>query len=63
MVLKVEELEKEILDANQKIEFFRAKMQELVSIYSWFGPLRNYILLFVNDCMTVEKRFIFCIAK
>jgi epidermal growth factor receptor substrate 15 len=27
---KVEELEKEILDARQKIEFFRTKMQELV---------------------------------
>lgn len=29
--MKVEELEKEILDSRQKIEYFRTKMQELVS--------------------------------
>jgi hypothetical protein len=28
----VDELEKEIADSKQKIDFFRAKMQELVSI-------------------------------
>lgn len=29
--MKVQELEKEILDSKQKIEFYRVKMQELVS--------------------------------
>jgi hypothetical protein len=30
--VQVEELEKEILDSRQKIEFYRVKMQELVSV-------------------------------
>lgn len=29
---QVQELEKEILDAKEKFEFYRAKMQELVSM-------------------------------
>ena len=29
--MKVQELEKEILDSREKTEFFRTKMQELVS--------------------------------
>lgn len=32
--LKVEDLEKEILESREKIEYFRVKMQELVSISS-----------------------------
>lgn len=36
LFLKVEELEKEILESRQKIEYFGAKMQELVSIQSSF---------------------------
>jgi len=31
--MKVEELEKEIAESKEKIEFYRAKMQELVSIF------------------------------
>jgi hypothetical protein len=30
--MKVQELEKEILDSREKTEFYRTKMQELVSI-------------------------------
>lgn len=36
--MKVQELEKEILDSREKTEFYRTKMQELVSI------LRQYVL-------------------
>lgn len=32
--LQVEELEKEILDAREKNQFYRSKMQELVSFFS-----------------------------
>lgn len=34
--MKVEELEKEILESRQKIEFYRTKMQELVSTEAFF---------------------------
>jgi hypothetical protein len=35
--LQVEELEKEIVESREKIEFFRAKMQELVSVIcAWY---------------------------
>lgn len=34
--MKVEELEKEILESRQKIEYYRTKMQELVSIKEFF---------------------------
>ena len=37
--MKVQELEKEILDSREKTEFYRTKMQELVSI------LWQYVLL------------------
>lgn len=33
-MLQVMELEKEILDAKEKIQFYHAKMQELVSVDS-----------------------------
>ena len=32
--LQVEELEKEILDSREKTEFYRSKMQEIVSIFA-----------------------------
>ena len=34
--MKVEELEKEILESRQKIEYYRTKMQELVSTEEFF---------------------------
>ena len=59
----MDELEKEIADSKQKIEFFHAKMQELVSIsaYSgWSFLSQNVVLiayfdpvLVANTCLTV----------
>lgn len=34
--MQVEELEKEIMESREKIEFYRAKMQELVSVFLAF---------------------------
>lgn len=47
--MKVEELEKEILDSRQKIEYYRTKMQELVStkefFYASFFPLSHELFV------------------
>lgn len=34
--MQVDELEKEIMDSREKIEFYRTKMQELVSAHRLF---------------------------
>ena len=43
---KVQELEKEILDSKEKIEFYRAKMQELVSVFFLMLKWCEWILFF-----------------
>ncbi|KAJ7962446.1 Calcium-binding EF hand-like protein [Quillaja saponaria] len=58
---KVEELEKEILDSNQKIEFYRSKMQELVLYKSRCDNRLNEIIERVSadkhEAEAVEKKY------
>lgn len=56
---KVEELEKEILDSRQKIEFFRVKMQELVIYKSRCDNRLNEI----TERTSADKREVESLAK
>ncbi|XP_010537368.1 PREDICTED: epidermal growth factor receptor substrate 15-like 1 [Tarenaya hassleriana] len=56
---KVEELEKEIADSKQKIEFFRAKMQELVLYKSRCDNRFNEI----TERVSADKREVETLAK
>ncbi|CAN8312841.1 unnamed protein product [Cochlearia groenlandica] len=56
---KVDELEKEIADSNQKIEFFRAKMQELVLYKSRCDNRYNEI----TERVSGDKRELETLAK
>lgn len=40
---KVQELEKEILDSKEKSEFYRSKMQELVSFFQNLLDISNFL--------------------
>ena len=61
--MKVEELEKEILESRQKIEYYRTKMQELVSIkkillcifFSLSHKLFVVILVYGLQWLVVQK--------
>jgi len=44
--MQVEELEKEIAESKEKIDFCRAKMQELVSVF-----LALFLFYFINVCL------------
>ncbi|KAF5738086.1 actin cytoskeleton-regulatory complex protein PAN1 [Tripterygium wilfordii] len=56
---KVEELEKEILDSNQKIEFFRVKMQELILYKSRCDNRLNEI----TERVSADKREVDLLAR